>query len=32
MADMDFTNGLDKVTCPVLILCGEKDNVNKKQQ
>jgi pimeloyl-ACP methyl ester carboxylesterase len=30
MADMDFTNGLDKVTCPVLILCGEKDNVNKK--
>ena len=30
MADMDFTNGLDKVTCPVLIQCGEKDNVNKK--
>ena len=30
MADMVFTNGLDKVTCPVLILCGEKDNVNKK--
>lgn len=30
MADMDFTKGLDKVTCPVLILCGEKDNVNKK--
>ena len=30
MADMDFTSGLGKVTCPVLVLCGEKDNVNKK--
>lgn len=30
MADMDFTSGLDKVNCPVLVLCGEKDNVNKK--
>ncbi len=30
MADMDFTNGLDKVSCPVLVLCGKKDNVNKK--
>ncbi len=30
MADMDFTKGLDNVTCPVLVLCGEKDNVNKK--
>jgi len=30
MADMDFTSGLDKVKCPVLILCGKKDNVNKK--
>ncbi len=30
MADIDFTSGLDKVKCPVLILCGEKDNVNKK--
>lgn len=30
MADIDFTSGLDKVTCPVLVLCGEKDNVNKK--
>ncbi len=28
MANIDFTNGLDKVTCPVLVLCGEKDNVN----
>ena len=30
MADMDFTSGLDKVNCPVLVLCGEKDNVNRK--
>lgn len=30
MAEMDFTSSLDKVTCPVLVLCGEKDNVNKK--
>jgi len=30
MADMDLTSGLDKIDCPVLVLCGEKDNVNKK--
>lgn len=30
MADMDFTSGLENVYCPVLVLCGEKDNVNKK--
>lgn len=30
MADMDFTSGLKNVSCPVLVLCGEKDNVNKK--
>lgn len=30
MAEMDFTDGLYKVNCPVLVLCGEKDNVNKK--
>lgn len=30
MADMDFTSSLDKVNCPVLVICGEKDNVNKK--
>lgn len=30
MTDMDFTNRLENVNCPVLILCGEKDNVNKK--
>ncbi|MGN0684163.1 MAG: alpha/beta fold hydrolase [Oscillospiraceae bacterium] len=30
MSDMNFTNDLDKVNCPVLVLCGEQDNVNKK--
>lgn len=30
MADIDFTSGLDKVTCPVAVLCGDKDNANKK--
>lgn len=30
MADMDFTSGLKNVSCQVLVLCGEKDNVNKK--
>lgn len=30
MADMNFTNRLDKVNCPVLVICGEKDKVNKK--
>ena len=31
LADMDFTSGLEKISCPVLVLCGEKDNVNKKE-
>lgn len=30
MADLNFTSGLDKVNCPVLVICGEKDKVNKK--
>ena len=30
MADVDFTRDLKKVSCPVLVLCGEKDQVNKK--
>lgn len=30
MADINFTKKLHKVKCPVLIICGEKDNVNKK--
>ena len=30
MADMDFTSSLNKVNCPVVVICGEKDTVNKK--
>ncbi len=30
MADMDFTSSLNKVNCPVVVICGKKDNVNKK--
>lgn len=30
MSDIDFTRNLEKVFCPVLVLCGEKDIVNKK--
>ena len=30
MADLDFTRELDRVKCPVLVMCGEKDKVNKK--
>lgn len=30
MADLDFTKRLDRVRCPVLVMCGEKDKVNKK--
>ncbi len=30
MADMNFTDSLEKVSCPTLVLCGERDNVNKK--
>ena len=30
MAELDFSNLLYKVSCPVLIICGEKDNANKK--
>ena len=30
MADLDFTKRLDRVKCPVLVMCGEKDKVNKK--
>ena len=30
MANMDFTSGLKNVSCPVLVLCGEKDNINNK--
>ena len=30
MAKLDFTDSLHNVCCPVLIVCGEKDNANKK--
>lgn len=30
MADLNFSGGLDKVNCRVLVLCGENDNFNKK--
>lgn len=30
MVDMDFTSSLNKVNSPVFVICGEKDNVNKK--
>mgnify|MGYP004577207481 FL=1 len=30
MAKLDFSHLLDKISCPVLVVCGEKDNVNKK--
>ena len=30
MADLDLTDSLRHVSCPTLILCGEKDRANKK--
>lgn len=30
MTKLDFSYSLDKISCPVLVVCGEKDNVNKK--
>ena len=30
MAELNFRDSLHKVSCPVLIICGEKDNANKK--
>ena len=32
MAELDFSDSLHKVSCPVLIVCGEKDKANKKLQ
>lgn len=29
MADLDFSKGLKEISCPVLVICGEKDNANK---
>lgn len=30
MMKLDFTDRLEKISCPVMIVCGEKDNANKK--
>lgn len=30
MAELDFSDSLDKVSCPVLVICGGKDKANKK--
>lgn len=30
MAELDFRDSLDRVSCPVLLVCGEKDSANKK--
>ena len=30
MAELDFRDSLHNVSCPVLLVCGEKDNANKK--
>ena len=30
MVNLDFSNSLNKISCPALVLCGEKDRVNKK--
>ena len=30
MGDLDLTEGLERITCPVLVLCGEKDRANRK--
>lgn len=30
MAELDFSDSLDQVSCPVLVVCGEKDKANKK--
>ena len=30
MAELDFRDYLHNVSCPVLLVCGEKDNANKK--
>lgn len=30
MKELDFSNRLKDITCPVMVICGEKDNANKK--
>ncbi len=30
MMELDFSNTIQKITCPTLVICGEKDSANKK--
>lgn len=30
MMELDFSDRLHKISCPVIVVCGEKDNANKK--
>ncbi len=30
MMELDFSNSIQKITCPTLVICGEKDSSNKK--
>ncbi len=30
MMNLDFSNDLKSITCPVMVVCGDKDNANKK--
>lgn len=30
MMELDFNDSLNQVSCPVLVICGEKDKANKK--
>ncbi len=30
MAELDFSDSLNQISCPVLVVCGERDNTNKK--
>lgn len=30
MMELDFSNSIQKITCPTLVICGEKDSANKK--
>ncbi len=30
MMNLDFSDSLSKITCPALVICGEKDRANKK--
>ena len=30
MAELDFSDSLSQISCPALVVCGEKDKANKK--